>query len=62
MNGCPEMVPQGTFKKILDKGVHAKYQKFLVESYVDINRKIKWCPNPRGCGKAIQASQPSSKG
>ena len=56
MNGCPEMVPQGTFKKILDKGVHAKYQKFLVESYVDINRKIKWCPNPRGCGKAIQAT------
>merc|ERR1711871_1175768 len=56
MSGCPEIVPEGTFKAILDKQMYTKYQKFLIDSYVDINRKIKWCPNPRGCGKAIQAT------
>lgn len=53
MNECPEMVSQCTFKKILDSESFSKYQKFLIDSYVDINRNIKWCPNPQTCGKAI---------
>lgn len=53
MKDCREIVPQNVFKNTLDVGVFGKYQKFLIESYVDINRNIKWCPNPQTCGKAI---------
>ena len=31
------------------------YRKFLSESYVDINSRIRWCPG-KGCGKAIAAN------
>mmetsp|Transcript_7976 Transcript_7976/g.9120 ORF Transcript_7976/g.9120 Transcript_7976/m.9120 type:complete len:558 (-) Transcript_7976:1248-2921(-) len=38
------------FKQILKR-----YQKFLLNSYVDISRHVKWCPGP-GCDRAIMAS------
>uniref|UniRef100_A0A7S3PJG6 RBR-type E3 ubiquitin transferase n=1 Tax=Aplanochytrium stocchinoi TaxID=215587 RepID=A0A7S3PJG6_9STRA len=32
-----------------------RYQRFLLSSYVDINKHIKWCPSA-GCDRAISAS------
>ena len=55
MKDCCEIVPEITFEKILSKDIHTKYQKFLIESYVDINRMIKWCPG-QNCGKAVQGT------
>ena len=55
MKDCSEIVPEIKFQQILSKEKNAKYQKFLVESYVDINRMIKWCPG-QNCGKAVQGT------
>ena len=55
MKDCSEIVPEIKFQQILSKEINAKYQKFLVESYVDINRMIKWCPG-QNCGKAVQGT------
>jgi ariadne-1 len=55
MEECSEIVPESTFEKMLTKDINMKYQKFLIESYVDINRMIKWCPG-QNCGKAVQGT------
>ena len=38
-----------------DAELLAKYQLYLLQSYVDINSGIKWCPG-KECGSAISAS------
>jgi ariadne-1 len=32
-----------------------KYERFLLESYIDDNKKVKWCPSTPHCGNAIRA-------
>ena len=32
----------------------AKYEKKLLESYVDDNKGVKWCPSVPCCGRAVQ--------
>ncbi|GAU15723.1 hypothetical protein TSUD_89470 [Trifolium subterraneum] len=32
-----------------------KYERFLLESYIDDNTKVKWCPSTPHCGNAIRA-------
>lgn len=52
---CNEIVPDWVFEKIVSPTSFSKYAKFLVRSYVDINKRVKWCPAP-GCDNAVSGS------
>ncbi|KAF0699866.1 Aste57867_9576 [Aphanomyces stellatus] len=54
-HGCNERVSDLIFQKLLPKENFAKYEKYLLRSFVDINKTVKWCPSP-GCDKAISSS------
>uniref|UniRef100_A0AAV1VI51 RBR-type E3 ubiquitin transferase n=1 Tax=Peronospora matthiolae TaxID=2874970 RepID=A0AAV1VI51_9STRA len=51
-HGCKEVVSESIFEKIVDAQDYLKYARYLLRSFVDINRGVKWCPSP-GCSKAI---------
>ena len=40
--------------------LHAKYCQRLLESYIDDNKRVKWCPSTPHCGRAVQASRACS--
>ncbi|OQS02209.1 hypothetical protein THRCLA_05392 [Thraustotheca clavata] len=54
-HGCKERVSDAIFKKLLPPAEYAKYDKYVLRSFVDINKGFKWCPAP-GCDKAIASS------
>lgn len=37
-----------------DPDIAVKFERFLLESYVDDNNKVKWCPSTPHCGNAIR--------
>ena len=37
--------------------LHDKYCQRLLESYIDDNKRVKWCPSTPHCGRAVQASR-----
>ncbi|ESR48151.1 hypothetical protein CICLE_v10003455mg [Citrus x clementina] len=37
-----------------DSNIADKFERFLLESYIDDNRRVKWCPSVPHCGNAIQ--------
>ena len=55
MAGCSEVCTQDTFRTFCGPMEFLTYEKFLTESYVDINSRIRWCPG-KGCEKAIAAT------
>jgi ariadne-1 len=48
-------VPQEVWKKLVNPADYKKYSRYLLRSFVDINKCVKWCPSP-GCDKAISSS------
>ncbi|KAJ4914532.1 putative E3 ubiquitin-protein ligase ARI7 [Raphanus sativus] len=50
---CPAAVGQDMFEKFASKEDREKYYKYFLRSYVEDNRKMKWCPAP-GCEHAIE--------
>ena len=38
-------VPQAT---------HTKYERMLLRSFLELNQDVKWCPNPKGCDRAVK--------
>ncbi|CAI0425427.1 unnamed protein product [Linum tenue] len=55
---CPEpsctiAVTEDLINKIADEIDRKRYQKYLLRSYVEENRKLKWCP-AAGCEHAVQ--------
>lgn len=41
-----------------DPNMAVKFDRFLLESYIEDNRKIKWCPSVPHCGNAIRMDDP----
>lgn len=39
-----------------DRSLLNKYEQKLLDSYIDDNKSVKWCPSVPHCGCAIQAS------
>ena len=37
-----------------DTALAEKYQQKLLESYIEDNKQVKWCPSVPHCGCAIQ--------
>ena len=54
MASCSEVCTEDTFKRFCGAAEFLAYRKFLSESYVDINSRIRWCPGKK-CEKAIAA-------
>lgn len=54
-HGCKEVVNDHVFREFTVEEDYQKYSRFLLRSYVDINKCVKWCPSP-GCNKAISSS------
>jgi len=52
---CPTIVPDSVFFKILPSELSKKYEKQILRSFVEDNRKMRWCPAP-GCERAIEMS------
>ncbi|XP_048599430.1 probable E3 ubiquitin-protein ligase ARI5 isoform X2 [Brassica napus] len=50
---CPAAVGQDMFEKFASKEDKEKYYKYFLRSYIEDNRKMKWCPAP-GCENAIE--------
>lgn len=51
-HGCKEVVSDVIFKNIVCPEDYRKYAHYVLRSFVDINKGVKWCPSP-GCNKAI---------
>ncbi|KAF2616447.1 hypothetical protein F2Q68_00038375 [Brassica cretica] len=49
---CPAAAGQDMFEKLASKEDKEKYYRYFIRSYVEDNRKMKWCPAP-GCEHAI---------
>ncbi|CAH2038804.1 unnamed protein product, partial [Thlaspi arvense] len=49
---CPAAVGQDMFEKLASKEDKEKYYRYFLRSYIEDNRKMKWCPAP-GCEHAI---------
>uniref|UniRef100_A0A1J3JI90 RBR-type E3 ubiquitin transferase n=2 Tax=Noccaea caerulescens TaxID=107243 RepID=A0A1J3JI90_NOCCA len=52
---CPAAVGQDMFEKLASQEDKEKYYRYFLRSYVEDNRKMKWCPSP-GCEHAIDLS------
>eukprot|EP01006_Ploeotia_vitrea_P041072 TRINITY_DN66483_c5_g1_i1.p1 TRINITY_DN66483_c5_g1~~TRINITY_DN66483_c5_g1_i1.p1 ORF type:complete len:663 (-),score=307.20 TRINITY_DN66483_c5_g1_i1:1279-3069(-) len=54
---CNEMIPDSMFARFIkDQKLLDKYKDWLLDSFVEGQRKIKWCPRPK-CNKAVEYSQ-----
>ncbi|KAE9112471.1 putative E3 ubiquitin-protein ligase [Phytophthora fragariae] len=54
-HGCKEVVSDEIFKRIVGPEDYRKYARYLLRSFVDINKGVKWCPSA-GCSKAITSA------
>lgn len=54
MEKCTEMCTEDMFQRFGGAAEFLVYRKFLAESYVDINSRIRWCSG-KNCEKAIVA-------
>eukprot|EP00012_Vannella_robusta_P013980 CAMPEP_0206210078 /NCGR_PEP_ID=MMETSP0166-20121206/17308_1 /ASSEMBLY_ACC=CAM_ASM_000260 /TAXON_ID=95228 /ORGANISM="Vannella robusta, Strain DIVA3 518/3/11/1/6" /LENGTH=660 /DNA_ID=CAMNT_0053631633 /DNA_START=718 /DNA_END=2697 /DNA_ORIENTATION=+ len=52
---CTALVPEVDVKRLVDGEVYQKYCTFFMQSFVDNNDNVKWCPAP-GCGNAVNSS------
>ncbi len=57
--GCSLRVGPSLFKKHLPAADFSKYQKYLLITFTDDNRSVRWCPRP-GCGLLVENAGPKS--
>ncbi|TKY45501.1 E3 ubiquitin-protein ligase ARI1 [Spatholobus suberectus] len=50
---CDEAVVR-TLLSIKHPDMAEKYERFLLESYIEDNKRVKWCPSTPHCGNAIR--------
>lgn len=52
--GCTEMVPGKMFERfVVDNKQRERYRQWMLDSFVEGQKKIKWCPRP-GCTAAVR--------
>eukprot|EP01022_Parablepharisma_sp_SALTPOND_P033795 TRINITY_DN89656_c1_g1_i1.p1 TRINITY_DN89656_c1_g1~~TRINITY_DN89656_c1_g1_i1.p1 ORF type:complete len:507 (-),score=55.97 TRINITY_DN89656_c1_g1_i1:77-1507(-) len=54
---CQFRVGPSFFKKYLSEAEYARYQKYLLLSFTDDNKVLKWCPGA-GCGFVVECTGP----
>lgn len=58
---CKEMVPQAFFQRFVSEAsLLAKYERWLLDSFVEGQKQIKWCPKA-GCTFAVSYQDGGSK-
>eukprot|EP00823_Brevimastigomonas_motovehiculus_P006365 TRINITY_DN526_c0_g1_i1.p1 TRINITY_DN526_c0_g1~~TRINITY_DN526_c0_g1_i1.p1 ORF type:complete len:597 (-),score=160.21 TRINITY_DN526_c0_g1_i1:166-1956(-) len=58
---CSELVPESIVRKyVKDSSLLAKYERWLLDSFVEGTKSIKWCPNPQ-CKRAVEYKSGGSK-
>ncbi|KAI3429520.1 hypothetical protein D9Q98_005609 [Chlorella vulgaris] len=57
--GCGVVCEEPKVKKLLKDNppLVAKYEQTLLESYVDDNKRVRWCPSVPHCGNAIRSKE-----
>lgn len=50
---CKEIVPERVFLSFLDEHKKKIFQTWLIDSLIQGNRSLKWCPSP-GCCRAVE--------
>ena len=50
---CKMIVPSRLFEQLLEPLQFARYQEFLIKSFVDLSKQAKWCPG-RDCTMAVE--------
>ena len=41
---CNNIIPERIFKQLLSHEDFIKYKKYITDSFIDLNKNIKWCP------------------
>ncbi|KAJ1382974.1 Zinc finger, RING-type [Sesbania bispinosa] len=53
---CDEAVVRSLLS-IKHSDMKEKYERFLLESYIEDNKRVKWCPSTPHCGNAIRVEE-----
>uniref|UniRef100_A0A7S4GEC2 RBR-type E3 ubiquitin transferase n=2 Tax=Eutreptiella gymnastica TaxID=73025 RepID=A0A7S4GEC2_9EUGL len=59
--GCNVVFDETKVPSFVNSTAFEKYKKFMLESYVEDNCKVKWCPSIPHCGNAVLCTQASAK-
>ncbi|EOA25584.1 hypothetical protein CARUB_v10018931mg [Capsella rubella] len=51
---CNTICDEDVVRRLVSPELAEKFDRFLVESYVEDNKMVKWCPSTPHCGNAIQ--------
>ncbi|XP_074264110.1 putative E3 ubiquitin-protein ligase ARI2 isoform X1 [Silene latifolia] len=57
---CNAICDDGKIRLLLsmqDSAIAAKFDRFILESYIEDNKRVKWCPSVPHCGNAIRADE-----
>ena len=49
---CKLIVSDDLFKELLDPETYKKYDEYYKNSFIGLNKRTKWCPEPN-CGRAV---------
>jgi len=50
---CEQAVDEGLVNKFVSKEASKKYLQKVMDSFVDDNPHVKWCPSTPSCGNAV---------
>ncbi|CAK9178574.1 unnamed protein product [Ilex paraguariensis] len=56
-HNCNAICDEGKIRDLVrarDPGLMEKFDRFLLESYIEDNNRVKWCPSVPHCGNAIR--------
>ncbi|CAD5324327.1 unnamed protein product [Arabidopsis thaliana] len=51
---CKAICDEDVVRKLVSPELADRYDRFLIESYVEDNNMVKWCPSKPHCGSAIR--------
>ncbi|KAL8156282.1 hypothetical protein AgCh_001399 [Apium graveolens] len=54
---CPAICDEAVIRQLVSKshsGLAEKFERYLLESYIEDNKMVKWCPSVPHCGNAIR--------
>lgn len=54
---CNAICDEDVVRKLVKPELAEKFDRYLVESYVEDNRMVKWCPSTPHCGNAMRKLQ-----
>ncbi|XP_010514481.1 PREDICTED: probable E3 ubiquitin-protein ligase ARI3 [Camelina sativa] len=58
---CNAICDEDVVRRLVSPELAEKFDRFLLESYVEDNMKVKWCPSTPHCGNAIKMEDDGSE-